>query len=212
MPATEENFPTRWQWLDWWFAPRWRALLTWVVLTAIGAAVFYAYPDEYGYVAKQPIVILDHFLPAPLPPGFYALALHSNFLLLLVWFQPLALRLNLWRGLTWISLTLVAISLFHILGTRNLWTWNIIYGASSALRCGVLWGWRKRSWMCLPAWAAAEALWLTPLLRLRLPFCLGWAVSALPTAALLLYGTRLLAPEERQACSAGRVARFRGIL
>jgi len=194
------------RWSEWWFTPRWCALLTWFALTAITIALRDANAYRFNAMTQQPITYLQRLLQVPLLPVLHNMAYTLTVWLLLIWFQPLALRLSLWRGMAWISLPLVAEILWQVhiafAGYDSQWPWFAIQCGSAALQCWVLWGWRSRPWMCLPAQAATSALMISASFLPSLPFWLTRAVNTLPQAALLLYGTRLLRPQDRAGGSA----------
>src|SRR5436190_148639 len=54
-------------WLDWWFAPRWRALLTWVALAALTEWATYYHWKQVKSFYHRPIDLVNRFLPTPLP-------------------------------------------------------------------------------------------------------------------------------------------------
>jgi hypothetical protein len=193
---------TRWAWLGQWFAPPWRALLTWMVLAALGKAV----PDILGEdrlitAFRWPI---DKLSPSPvqLPPVAAALAVFVNFHLLRIWFEPLALRLDFARGAAWLALrtapvvTMVLIYRFDPTPTPNAWIYGTVALLWSAALIPVLNGWRSNPWLCVLDGAMVLVL---PKAFIAHP-APAWLIAALVSlsyAAMLLYGTRLLRPEER---------------
>jgi hypothetical protein len=190
-------------WLDRWFAPRWRALLTWMLLVAL--VVFWR--DLMVKYWGRYFAFLGRYSPVALPPSLYWPAFDVNLALAWVWFEPFALRLNLRRGVAWVILRLAPAQmsryspfiLWNILPIPYLWCeqfWPILSGAALAL---VLRGWRTRPWMPILCWALLLAA-STPLNKLArvVPGWLACALLALPFAIPLLYGTRLLTPWERE--------------
>jgi hypothetical protein len=151
MGSPEDASLSRWPRLDWWFAPRWRALLTWVGMTALmsyvgrlGAWTMFLDMDQFFFDQ------VNRALPTPLPGRTVTVALVSNIFFLQFWIEPLALRLNLLRGLAWMGLRILPIAgleaFLHgdITVIRPL---NIV--ACSALNWLVLSGWRSRPWMAV---------------------------------------------------------------
>jgi len=210
MPATEEDFPTRWQWLDWWFAARWRALLTWLALAALTAAAYYK-TNMFGYVmraAHLPDFFLTRVLPAPIFSVINFYAIYVNLALTMVWFEPLVLRLCWVRGAAWLILRITAPVVFQ---AHYDWKTNTVALLCAAPAIPVLRGYRSQPWTCVVG--VALSIPFQQLLS-RLPDdaqnwfqVLEGTVWNLPLAVVLIYGTRLLKPEERGARSiAGELA------
>jgi hypothetical protein len=191
-----------WRWLDWWFTPRWRALVTWFALTAIGVEVLRVNYFWFYTTSRWPIGYLNRFIPGPLPPVFEDIAFSLACSVLVIWFQPLALRLSFRRGMAWVGLPFAAEILAQLVSDspkhHSEWIWYAMQCGSAAVQCWILWGWRSRPWMWLPTRVLTWTL--ETYIGRALPYSFYWhyfALVALPGAALLLYGTRLLTPEER---------------
>ena len=92
MSPSEETQSSRWQWLDWWFAPRGRALLTWVALAALAEWATYYHWKQVKALYHWPIDLMNRFAPTPLPGFIDTIAFCVNISLLSAWFEPLALR------------------------------------------------------------------------------------------------------------------------
>ena len=209
--------------LDWWFTPPWRALLTWIGL-AILAECDYGVGASYLVFKTSTTLFMrvDGMLSAPVPPVFWQFARELDIALLYCWFEPLALRLNLRRGLVWLALrclpTVVVAIVVSKVESASPW----VRFVSTALPGLALIGWRSRPWMTVvggavqagsrgaPGHMARRFLYnllvLVPALHSHgrvLGVLLG-AVFMLPFPMALLYGTRLLTPEERERGSVAR--------
>jgi len=200
------------QFLDHWFAPRWRALLTWVLLAVLVGAVM-----DYAGLRRADAVfwtmgLMNRLLPAPLAAAIHKVAFCVNFELLSLWVEPLALRLSLWRGLAWLSLRVAPRAAwgFLFVGIRFETGYAISIFCMVAT-CLVLWGWRSSPWMPLigAALASVADLVVQGLMRAGgylpfnalLPNWIDATVTSLGYAIPLLYGTSLLRPEERAQSS-----------
>lgn len=213
MPQPEDASPpvSRWLWLDRWLEPPWRALLTWISLAAASGFVY----DRWWAIWFDPAIswfqqVETRLAPSPVFNLPFWIPDTALLLLLEVWFEPLALRLNLLRGAAWIAVKLASDLLYvathdsmvslltRVFGSfPDFWIGEVWLLFWTVVLIPVLWGWRNRPWMCL----LAVSLQLIPghlihdsLFDSDIP---GWiwlsrALSALPYAAVMLYGTRLL--------------------
>ena len=186
--------------LDAWFAPPWRALLTWLALVGLTfAAVDVVGSKALEKVIEWPLKLFAGVLSRRLFFTVRGIVTAINFMLLIVWFEPFALRLDLPRGIAWLALRIAP----HVAP----WFFGPIYGLSpytaAELLCAVvavlvLRGWRSRPWMCIIGVALSFAVdeWVsgTPYPS---PTWLAAMIGTFPLAVLLLCGTRLLSPEER---------------
>lgn len=194
-PAEAPESAPRPSWLDRWFEPPWRALLTWVVLAMLGSLA--NSPTRGHKVVEMVYLVLDllaRALHTLLPHEMWEIGILSNLCLLVFWIEPLALRLNLLRGLAWIGLRSVPFvgSLVFLPYEGKLMLPFVIL-ACSPLSALVLKGWRSRPWMLLIGAALMAGVFLF-LQSLQLHGN-GWfqlPAMSLPFAAVLLYGTRRL--------------------
>lgn len=194
------------RWLDWWFTPRWRALLTWIVCSGIGGLVWGGIGGEqiwamidgaFNFAAK--------LSPLPLPRSVPVIAFLANTAFLIYGIEPFALRLSPGRGAAWLGLRIGAVILYRAFS-------NIAYDFSMALplnaastlpasvaMAAVLYRWRTRPWMTIIAAAFSIAAWqVNDSMVFRDSSLWWWSSScALSFAAVMIYGTRLLRPEER---------------
>ena len=145
-PAETSAPPPRWPWLDRWFEPPSRALLTWLALALLTRwAVEHFGTQWMETMADFFFDQLDRIMPMPLPRVVRWHALGVNFALFLSWYEPLALRLNMPRSAGWLALRCMpwlAEALDLPLDSFLRLQLSVI--ASSALSVLVLQGWRSR--------------------------------------------------------------------
>ena len=188
-------------WLDRWFEPPWRAFLSWIALAAaMGWVVDHGGEELIVRAVGFPFDHLDTMLPAPLPFRMREIAGLSNIALLLFWFEPFALRLNLLRGLAWLSLrcglfaAVVALPLLS-----HVQQGSLSFAASSMLSGALLLGCRTRPWMSVPGGVLMAAINYCFERSAHHPAPWLWFPAAtFPYAAALIFGTRLIprvAPE-----------------
>ncbi len=151
--------------------------------------------NNYGYGESAHLFVrLAHIAP---PAEVTWIVGVINYELLTSWFEPLALRLNLARSMAWLGVLVLGAVVFERFHSQ--WNLPACWLVRAVLWVPVLCGWRSRPWLCLPATALTYGV---VILRGHLPGLnspapwLNVAV-ALPLATILLYGTRLLRPEER---------------
>ena len=200
-PAESPESAPRQSWLDRWFEPPWRAFISWMVLAA---GMGWVLQHGGGQLIQRTVDFLfnhlNAMLPAPLPPKMRRVAIASNVLLLLFWFEPVALRLNLLRGLALLSLRC---GLVAVVGSLNMASADVLvlfsYLTSLALCVPVLHGWRTRPWMALVGSVLMAGVWLYFVSSHTLPVAwLAFPAMTFPYAAALIFGTRLIpraAPE-----------------
>jgi hypothetical protein len=183
----------RWPWLDRWFEPPWRALLTWVGLATLGGWA-YDHGTRYAIMTNADWVFdkLARQLPKPLLLEMRNFSVSCNSYLLYFWMEPLALRLNLRRGLAWFGLRIAPFAVVPAFIGLNVASLTISIVACSTLAALVLHGWRSRPLMALAA-GILDCVVIQAFVR----FDLGgtWMAAlamTLPYAAILLYGTRRL--------------------
>ncbi len=182
-------------WLDRWLEPRWRALITWLVLAAISSAVL-----EWGVI--DPIVAMVRSGVQRMLPGtvrglsFFleSVASSAHILPLFVWYQPLALGLKPLRWLIWIggavavsaSFILLRVPPGHAAVMLFLWGWPALAGV-------LLIDLRSRPWMSLPA-GLLSMIVCGSVMPTHFNHILWWQLplTNLPYAAIMLYGTRRL--------------------
>jgi hypothetical protein len=182
------------RWLDWWCEPPWRALLTWAAL-----AVLSAWAADHGLLRlmlQGALFLTD--LEAKASPTLSNFSLHLilpvNSMVLLVWFEPFVLRLNLVRGLAWFGLRLGLLVSGDLYGVRTpiailfvLWPLTLLIW--SMLAVAVLYGWRSRPWLSVVG-GVLMALLHYSLLRAGVGFRPAVLWPGLAYAAVVLFGTR----------------------
>ena len=207
-PAESPESAPRPSWLDRWFEPPWRAFLSWMVLAAAMGWVLdhggsRLIRSMVGFLFTQ----LNPMLPAPLPPMVQGFAMSSNAMLLLFWFEPFALRLNLLRGLAWLSLRCSAFAAFVWFA---LWphalSGSLGLAASSVLSGAVLHGCRTRPWMSVPGGVLMAATFYSFEPSAYPPALWQWIPAmTFPYAAALIFGTRLIPRAGRETPGGGRL-------
>jgi hypothetical protein len=189
------------RWLAGWLEPRWRAVLTWVALAGLMGWLIFD-PITAHWIERMGGVYFRAVNQAANShlPGWlrYAPAIGTMFLCG-CWFEPLLLRLDLFRGLAWIALrTLAPASVKVFAGGLSAFMAALVIGAALGLSVLVLRGWRSRPWMPVIAIPLMILVYcLLVISEITMPSWLLGAALAFPSAAVLLYGTRLLTPEER---------------
>lgn len=197
IPADDEpsENPPRWPWLDRWFEPPWRAFVTWVVLAGLmGGALDHGGQDVVANMVESLLDRVQGVLPTPLFLPIRRVALMSNILLLMFWFEPLALRLNRFRGLVWLGLRIVPFLVVQpFVNYDYALIDTLIALVSSALAALLLRGARTRPWMAMVAGAlAASFVFVVESSDFQTGFWLWPSAMSLPSAAVLLFGTRRL--------------------
>jgi hypothetical protein len=148
------------------------------------------------------IGLINRFIPAPFPFEVERTAIPVNLALTQLWFEPFVMRLNLLRGAAWIGLRL---SPYFLMGILHYYVkpWMLLLGTFLSLIAvyPALRGWRIRPWMCAVGAIVGCGIFAVTASYLRArgvhllltigPMC----AYAIP----LLWGTRLLRPEERAA-------------
>jgi hypothetical protein len=184
-------------WMDAWLAVRWRALLTWIVLAGLsGLALKMGYIDWIEGVLRWVTTELSPYL-GTLPNLRYVVI--CQFLVVLNWYQPVALNLGLGRCLLWIALSVVlGISAVVMLDRPyrpydnhiiNLLIVGLLGGVPGLVVIGV----RTRPWMTFVGAALAIGLlittgWTSKVLGLE-ALVFGMILANLPYAAVMIYGT-----------------------
>jgi len=199
------------RWSEWWFTPRWRALLTWLLFSMLSSAAFesllFSRLDltlrlrfRSNAMHWSPILLSVHYADL-----LYFTIRGVNFALIAFWLEPLALRLSSLRSAVWFASRfipgLVVYFVDDIFPSMNrvesLACYKLLPAVTMML---ALRGWRSRPWMCLVAPLASEAIGeLTVSIDANIRQCFFDGINTLAFAATLLYGTRLLRPEERTA-------------
>jgi hypothetical protein len=102
-------------WLDWWFTPRWRALLTWVILACLGSELpNFIGGHLFGVVIQGPTDLFNRISPLKVPSYLgYTFTELLNDSLPYVWFEPFALRLSLPRSVAWLALRIAPVFILN---------------------------------------------------------------------------------------------------
>ena len=90
--------------IDRWLQPRWRALLTWVVLSAVSTWI----AGHGEWIASASDFFLEHvanLLSFRLPMAVLQFAAPLSILLFVTWFPPVILRLGLARTALWLAIS-----------------------------------------------------------------------------------------------------------
>jgi len=160
------------------------------------------HPEWVDWTIEQPVEMINRLLPTPLPQGVLLIARSCNFVFLFTWFEPLVLRLNWTRGMAWIALRIAPFVFENFLSLDGqVYERIIFFVVSSGAQVLVLHGWRSRPWMCLVGvMLAFTAIGFVKMIPRELQNRFGWlgfvalmVIYSVP----LIYGTRLLRPEER---------------
>jgi hypothetical protein len=137
----------------------------------------------------------SRFFPIALPWSFLMAVTDMNFRLLMTWIEPLALRLNPWRSAIWLALRIAPSFAVNLLPSMNMTSRMLVLVLLPAvLAVPVLWRQRSHPWM--PVVGAVSSTFISNQLSLT-PHWLWVQAISLCYAIPLLYGTRLLTPEER---------------
>lgn len=183
------------RWLDGWFAPPGRALLSWLALAAVMGVAFdlgaaRLITDWVGFFFDD----LDRIAPRPVHPAVRVLAIAANFALLTFWFEPLVLRLSLLRGVVWLGLRIVLNLVAYLFNQTDFALHNALaIFVWALLTVPVLRGVRHHPWraalggMLMATIAGACLHW-------RMDGASWWMQPAtiLPYAVVVLFGTRRL--------------------
>jgi hypothetical protein len=179
----------RTSWLDRWCAVRWRALITWIVLTGV-MSLMLDFSEDWLFSqvqhATQSILQIGA-LPSRLEDAWQI----SLEVALVTWFHPVLLRVGLFRGAYWV-MVFSAVCFARVLIDENSTTILVIASFLAAALPGLaLIGVRTRPWMILPAAACFSAA--ASVLYEEEGHLLHLAASV-PYPVILLYGTRLIRP------------------
>ncbi len=187
--------PTSWPRLARWLAPPWRALITWVVLASLIGAV----EDIFGFDGilsgiNWAFDQSNRYLPWPLHPGVLQFLYVANTVLFLTWFEPIILRLNLWRAVAWVLLRIgLLLCADYSWPYRGISTDAAVYLLWSVATVPLLHGRRTRPWASIPAASLSLIVWeLLKLMPSAPPAWFGVAAVPFPYAAVMLYCTRLV--------------------
>jgi hypothetical protein len=188
-----------WLWLDWWFEPRWRALLTWLILVMLDARIIQHFSyNRLERAVTWPIKAINDWIPISLLLGYTPILLSLNIALAMIWFEPLALRFNLWRGIAWLFLRAVPWVIISRFST-NVWeSLGVILFFDIAIII-ILRGWRSRPWMILICWVllVGAILWKKTT-SMNTPYWVQSAILSACYALPMLYGTQLLVVKRAQ--------------
>jgi hypothetical protein len=174
------------RWLDWWCSSQWRAFASFIVLALLSFTLVNLLEETIynaaGLVARQ----LSQLLP--LPPGrIEDLWTNSATWLLLVWYQPVLLRVTLLRGLVWTCAPLLSILAFVCIdppGDRLILSLFLL--ALSSLQITAIWNHRRPRWVL----AIAVAVYGTTPYWFGSESEVGLLVATGLYAAVLFFGTR----------------------
>jgi len=189
-----------WWWIDRWLEPRWRALLTWVVLAvlmtlitqserfmgSVAAGVAWVFEGLLGGV-------LFELLPRLIGSNAIVIGMVSTSVLASAWYQPLVLRVGLLRWSIWMCanllITAAAFAAAPALLTGPEWVSGLFYGLPGL----AILGRRTRPWMSLVAAGVATVIgyswWVSGRSDPWLNAC-WWTIIY---GAVMLYGTEPLA-------------------
>lgn len=147
--ATPDSGTTRRRWLDRWLEPRWRGLLTWLVLATLTAATFpRLVPTRIPYrTAGWVSDILYKFFADPIADFAVAAAFSLSVSVLVYWFQPIILRISIVRTLIWLALAGVILVLVEIIHPQSGWT--LLSGQVFGIAGLAVSGARTRPWLSL---------------------------------------------------------------
>jgi hypothetical protein len=189
------------RWIGWWLEPRWRALATWLVLAFVSGAGLVAGRNGIDTGVKMVGDAFRSYLGISLPVELLG---YFNLFALISWFQPLALRVGLVRGVIWmIAYAVLGIVVLNILGRwpgAHSWIENILLAHLCGLPGLDCIGARTRPWLSLVAGSLSVRLLA---LIYPVPHETTWfhasmllMTANLPYAAIMLYGTRLIRRRE----------------
>jgi len=175
--------------LDRWLQPRWRALLTWVVLAALSTSVMLS--ERFAHALNGGVeFILDQLLThmpsgSPWQPTSYVSVFVATAVFVQCWWQPLILRLGLLRWCIWVGTAILMTVPFTVADGAVMWFWGVLGGVPGLAMAGR----RTRPWMSIIAAGVASPLVLVdPLIGI-------WLASSL-NGAVMLYGTSPLPRKE----------------
>jgi len=180
--------------------PPWRAFLTWAALAqATGWTVDFYTMQSLVDSAISYFDKVNGAFHSPLPSRIWIIPLLATITLSTCWFEPLVLRLDLLRSFAWLGLPNRPNHAVILLGQgRNIFMWSLFVVAASALSVLVLRGCRSRPWISMiGATLMAGVAYYFERFGFRILVWLTKPELTLPYAVALLYGTRLLRPEER---------------
>ena len=183
--------------IDRWLEPRWRALLTWAVVTSATAWILDRFMWFYDAFSVGFQFVLPYLRNVPFPWGrIPELGYVSSVLVLLFWIQPVALRLGLARTALWLAAT-VGLGMLALFAPSR-WPEALIHGQFLGLPGLATWGRRTRPWISLHAGLLAIAVGLLPNSFLG---STAWQLSLFVASsvlygAVMLYGTAPLARKE----------------
>ncbi len=199
MTADPET-PSRWSWFDRWLQPRWRALLTWVVLALIMGMALDAGLESYlRESVDSSVTKVNSLVPGWVTSAHSSLVLIVNFVSLVTWYQPLLLRVGLLRWVIWMGGAAATAAGFSFYAwSLGPWEAAIFFWAWPSIGGLLLIGQRCRPWMSLPA-GVLSVIVGTVLFERQHEVPWWWIpVTNLRYAAVMLYGTWRL---ERQNAS-----------
>jgi hypothetical protein len=182
------------QWLDWWFEPRLRALITWIVLAFVPVLLLEDFQLNYLVYSASDFVIQTFGRYIGFSPSIVTVA-NVCYLAVFAWFQPLALRIGVLRGVAWIFVDcfLGTVAAYAAPGIAPILAFGHLCGIPGLLTIGV----RTRPWMTfaggaasiLVAWAARSWGGFEPRSETVKYLIL---ISNVPYAVVMLYGTSLI--------------------
>jgi hypothetical protein len=187
----------RFGWLDRWLEPRWRALLTWVVIAVPSGFVLeidWRWINEgAGFVHRT----VQRLSGISLPFAFHQYGAWSPPLLFLYWFPPVLLRLGSWRTGIWLTASILLgiadiVWIFQSIG-RDWWPGStrlplaILFGQLFGLPGLAAIGRRTRVWVTFPASVLASAIAFVALPHPSAHF--AFAMASVIYGAVMLYGT-----------------------
>jgi hypothetical protein len=180
-------------WWDWWFAARWRALITWTVLAWISASLLEGgFRPWMDFVTRRLSAILRSIVGYSPPAAVLEM---SSVFAVMCWFQPMCLRLGILRSALWIvvyvTVGLAIYAMYSVLGERlgealfDAVLLPPMFGLPGLVAIGV----RTRVWLS-PCAAILSTIAVFAFWNSRGSLVPAALLANIPYALLMLYGTR----------------------
>jgi hypothetical protein len=185
--------------IDRWAASATRAFVTWLVLYVLSVQVFRLLPWTMFRAAEQLLIEAGNIMGFSVSTTLRNWWMQSSSVIAHLWFVPLMLRLNLIRGLLWITVSLLPFVVSHLYGFHTRPGLEMIaFSVRILCQMMILRGHRRPAFMVL----------VCEFIRYALSLAIGglelqdriWKVWCIPLldqsiyAAILLYGTKKIEP------------------